>query len=100
LSGDADQDEVIYDLVLRLCDACEASRTLCPTDVAKALAAREGLYDSDWRSRLGAVRRAAVRLAEDGRIAIYRKGKPVDPRAFRGVYRLGGVRGPKREKAD
>ena len=36
-----------------------------------------------------AVRRAAIRLAKAGKLVIYRKGKPVDPRAFRGVYRLG-----------
>jgi hypothetical protein len=35
------------------------------------------------------VRGAAVRLAETGRIVIYRKGKPADPNDFRGVYRLG-----------
>ena len=35
------------------------------------------------------VRGAAIRLAEAGRIVIYRKGKPADPHDFRGVYRLG-----------
>jgi hypothetical protein len=35
------------------------------------------------------VRRTAVRLAHEGRIVIYRKGKPVDPDDFKGVYRLG-----------
>jgi hypothetical protein len=34
------------------------------------------------------VRRVAVRLAHAGRIAILRKGKPVDPDDFRGIYRL------------
>jgi len=42
-----------------------------------------------WRGHLQSVRTAAVRLAEAGRLVIYRKGKPVDPRDFRGVYRLG-----------
>ena len=35
------------------------------------------------------VRRAAVKLALAGRLVIYRKGKPVDPEDFKGVYRLG-----------
>ena len=35
------------------------------------------------------VRRAAVRLMKAGRIVILRKGRPVDPDDFRGVYRLG-----------
>ena len=42
-----------------------------------------------WRSHLQSVRSAAVRLADAGRLVIYRKGKPVDPHDFRGVYRLG-----------
>jgi uncharacterized protein DUF3253 len=36
-----------------------------------------------------AVRRTAVALALAGRLAIYRKGKLVDPNDFKGVYRLG-----------
>jgi hypothetical protein len=35
------------------------------------------------------IRRVAVRLALEGRLVIYRKGKPVDPNEFKGVYRLG-----------
>jgi hypothetical protein len=30
-----------------------------------------------------------VALAQAGRLTIYRKGKPVDPADFKGVYRLG-----------
>jgi hypothetical protein len=43
----------------------------------------------EWHVLMPAVRRAAVRLALDGRLVIYRKGKPVDPNDFKGVYRLG-----------
>jgi hypothetical protein len=35
------------------------------------------------------VRRTAVVLAKQGRLVIYRKGRPADPDDFRGVYRLG-----------
>ena len=35
------------------------------------------------------VRREAVALADEGRVVIYRKGKPVDPHDFKGVYRIG-----------
>jgi hypothetical protein len=38
------------------------------------------------------VRRVAVRLAHEGRVTITRKGKPVDPADFRGIYRLGQPR--------
>ena len=39
------------------------------------------------------VRRAAVRLMKQGRLVILRKGRPVDPDDFRGVYRLALVDG-------
>jgi hypothetical protein len=35
------------------------------------------------------VRQAAIMLAEQGFVVIYRKGKSVDPRNFKGVYRIG-----------
>jgi hypothetical protein len=43
----------------------------------------------DWHNLLQPIRRAAVALAQSGRLIIYRKGKPADPGDFRGVYRLG-----------
>ena len=43
-------------------------------EVARAIAP-----GGQWRGKLSAVRRAAVRLAQAGRIDILRKGRPVDP---------------------
>jgi hypothetical protein len=64
-----------------------AAKSACPTDVARAFT--EGDPDPQaWRRQLSAVRRAAVRLAEAGRIEILRKGKPVPPGEVRGVIRL------------
>jgi hypothetical protein len=34
------------------------------------------------------IRRVAVRLMKQGRVVVLRKGRPVDPDDFRGVYRL------------
>jgi hypothetical protein len=45
--------------------------------------------EGDWHGLLLPIRRAAVALAQAGRLVIYRKGKPADPDDFRGVYRLG-----------
>jgi len=56
-------------------------KSICPSEVARAL-------DPDWRGMLTQVRQAATRLAQAGRIEILRKGKPVDPGAFKGVIRL------------
>ena len=41
-----------------------------------------------WRRLLPQVRATAVGLARQGRLVILRHGKPADPDAFKGVYRL------------
>jgi hypothetical protein len=61
--------------------AAGPDKSVTPTDVAMAMGA-------DWRSKLTAVRRAAIHLAADGQIEILRKGKPVDPIGVKGVIRL------------
>ena len=58
--------------------------TLSAPEIAHAIAA-----DDQWHTLLTPIRRTAVELALEGRLVIYRKGKPVDPSDFRGVYRLG-----------
>jgi hypothetical protein len=68
--------------ILRQAEARGAGKSLCPSEVARALAP-EG-----WRALLAPVRQAALRLAAEGRIEILRKGKPVPPEAVRGVIRL------------
>lgn len=60
------------------------ARTLGPMEAAQRLIPGE-----NWQRALPQIRRAAVELALKGELVIYRKGKPVDPREFRGVYRLG-----------
>ncbi len=77
--------------ILTLCANLPA-RTLCPTDAAKAFAEARGEDALAWRTHLQDVRRVAVKLANEGRLVIYRKGKPADPNDFRGVYRLGAPR--------
>ena len=85
----ADSPPSLEGAILALCNGAGSGRTICPTDAAQAFAAARGEDALGWRAHLWQVRGAAVRLAEAGRIVIYRKGKPVDPRDFRGVYRLG-----------
>lgn len=85
------QDQVsAEDAILALCSERGTDKTICPTEVAKECARLRGQEDGlAWQSYLTEVRATAVTLAKQGRIAIYRKGKPVDPDDFRGVYRLG-----------
>lgn len=86
-------DSDLAQTILSLSNAAGPQKTICPTDAAKAFAQRQGEDDLAWRHHLRQVRRQAVALAMEGRLVIYRKGKPVDPEDFRGVYRLGAPRG-------
>jgi hypothetical protein len=65
--------------------ACGAGRSICPSEVARALA---GGDDAPWQPLLGPVRDAALALQREGAIEILRKGKPVPAEAVRGVIRL------------
>jgi hypothetical protein len=68
--------------ILDTAQARGPAASFSPEEAARAFAG------DDWRRVLGEVRKTAVRLALDGRIVILRKGKPADPHAFKGVYRL------------
>lgn len=61
-----------------------SGKTLSAPELAQEIATADA-----WHTLLVPIRRAAVKLALDGRLVIYRKGKPADPTDFKGVYRLG-----------
>jgi hypothetical protein len=72
----------IRDTILRLATAVGPAKSICPSEVARALA-------ETWRPLMGPVRAEAVALAREGRLLILRHGKPVeDLDALRGVIRL------------
>ncbi len=73
--------QTIADEILRQTTARGADRSICPSEVARAL-------DPDWRRLMTPVRRAAAELADAGRIDILRKGKPIPPQDMHGVIRL------------
>jgi hypothetical protein len=60
-------------------------RNLDPAEVARAVG---GDKPDEWGPLMQPVRQVAVRLMKQGRIVILRKGRPVDPDDFRGIYRL------------
>ena len=74
--------QAITAAILRIAAERGPEKSLCPTDVARAVSAE------NWRSLLGAVRQVAADLARDGKIEILRKGKPISPDEMRGVIRL------------
>jgi hypothetical protein len=73
--------------ILRLLEELPTGKTISPVDAANALS-----RGPQWNLQMPGIRRAAIRLALDGRIVIYRKGKPANPNDFKGTYRLGLVR--------
>ena len=74
----APAETAIFDLLA----AREPGKTICPSEAARAL------DPEGWRRLMPQVRATAVGLARQGRLEITRHGKPADPDAFKGVYRL------------
>jgi len=71
--------------LLRLVAERGPGKTVDPAEAARALG---GSHPDQWGPLMQPIRRIAVALAEQGRVIILRKGRPVDPHDFKGVYRL------------
>ncbi len=85
----ADERLSLEATILRLCADVAPGKSIDPMQVARAFGAARGEDDLAWRRWLTHVRAASIGLARQGRLVIYRKGKPADPDDFRGVWRLG-----------
>jgi hypothetical protein len=72
-------------VILRLARERGVDKSICPSEAARELG---GTHPDGWGPLMIPVRRVAVRLAQEGRLVVLRKGKPVDPADFKGVYRL------------
>ena len=75
------QDDEIREELLRQVEMRGADKSICPSEVARALT-------SEWHGLMGRIRVIAIRLSQEQRIEILRKGKPVEPQAVKGVIRL------------
>jgi hypothetical protein len=64
--------------------ACRPGASLCPSEIARALAPAEGA----WRALMPEIRAVAARLAAAGDLRVTQRGRPVDPLAVRGPIRL------------
>jgi len=73
----------VREAILATIDEAKDGRTVSPEDVARTVS------DKNWNKVIPHVKAEAVRMAKAGEIAIYRKGKPVDPDNFKGVWRVG-----------
>lgn len=76
-------DHTIRETVLSLVAQRGTGRTICPSEVARAV------KPDDWRPLMPAVRRVAGLLVAEQRITVTQRGKPVDPEEARGPIRIG-----------
>lgn len=77
-------DDDIARVMLDLAAQRGPDRTLCPSEVARALAGEDG----DWRAVMPDVHRVAVAAAVAGTIELTQGGTVLPPRRPRGPYRL------------
>jgi hypothetical protein len=89
MTADKDAAAQIEETMIALVAARGEGKTICPSEVARAIA---GEHPDAWGRLMQPVRKVAVRLTKEGRVAIMRKGKPADPDDFKGVYRIGPAR--------
>ena len=77
--------EIVEETMLRLAAERGSEKTIGPSDVARVLG---GNHPDGWGPLMPTIRRVAIKLMKEGRIVVTRKGRPVDPEDFRGIYRI------------
>lgn len=75
-------EAAISQSILALAASRGAGKSICPSEVARAL------WPDDWRGRMEAVREEAFRLRDEGRVRILQSGEEVAGRAVRGPIRI------------
>lgn len=75
----------VREAIFAVIDGAEKGRTVSPEDVARAVS------EKNWNRVIPHVKAEAIRMAKAGEIGIFRKGKPVNPEDFKGVWRLGRI---------
>nr|WP_271211175.1 DUF3253 domain-containing protein [Rhodococcus wratislaviensis]GLK36951.1 hypothetical protein GCM10017611_38100 [Rhodococcus wratislaviensis] len=75
-------DSELEERIRALLDARSASSSICPSDVARAVA------PDDWRPLMEPVREAARRLVGAGEVEVTQRGAVVDPGSARGPIRI------------
>jgi hypothetical protein len=76
----------LAEAILALCAARGEEKSICPSEVARALAGND---EKQWRLLMHPIRETALALAQEGKIVILRKGRSVDPATMpKGVIRL------------
>lgn len=73
--------------ILRLCEVRGAGKSICPSEVARALAQDE----AEWRALMPVILAHAADLTRRGRIRVLQAGRVVDPERTKGPIRLASV---------
>ena len=74
--------DTIRAAILTAVDQRGPGKTLCPSEVARALS-------DDWRALMPVVRAVAAAMTDEGHIVTTQKGRSIDARTARGPIRLG-----------
>ncbi len=75
-------DAELEGAILGLLRARASGATICPSEAARKVGGEQ------WREWMERTRRAARRLAAEGRLEVTQRGRVVDPSAARGPIRL------------
>ena len=82
--AESENDHVIADMIGELLSARDATSSICPSEVARALASDEAA----WRALMPDVRRVAAKLASQGKLRVTRGNDIVDAQSKGGPIRL------------
>jgi hypothetical protein len=87
---DDQQREVILKHAYRLISARDYPKTICPSEIARALSAPEllALNAPDWRATMDNVRELVWELRAQGEVEVLQKGEVLDAES------LSDIRGP------
>lgn len=75
-------DEAVFETIIQMCAASWPDESVRPEDIAMTL------HEVEWQALTKRIRLAVKQLAEVGHVQILRKGKPVPPEDFKGIYRV------------
>lgn len=85
--GLTDVDAELERTTLALLDARARTSTICPSEVARAVAGADA-DEATWRALMEPARMAARRLVAGGQVEITQGGRVVDPSTAKGAIRL------------
>ena len=81
----APYEDEIKASIFRLLAERGPGKTICPSETARDIAGKD---EKKWRLLMKPIKQVAITLALENQLLLKRKGKPADPHALKGIYRL------------